>query len=416
MEQDWFLAAGFGLFVHWSHCAQQGRELSWPLVGGTTALAHSHPVPVDEWYAHALDFDPRPGAPTEWAERAAVAGARYLVLTTKHHDGFALWPTSTSDFHIGNAAYGGDLVGEYVDATRAAGLRVGLYFSLSDWHHPDYPAFRDDMLPYQFIGYPRPTPEAWNRFTDDLFTQLSELLSQYGTIDVLWFDGGWERTPVEWRAGELEAHIRALQPGILINDRLPGVGDFTTPEQFVPPEAPDGPWETCLTMNESWGWVPDDLDLKSAHTLVRVLAETVGRGGNLLLNVSPMADGSLPAVQVERLDALARWMHQNGEAVHDTRPGLEPWQFYGPSTRRGDSVYLISVLAPTETLTVRGVPIRRIDGVRHVGSDTPLESRGRCTVLDELLSPDPIGELEIAVPASLVDDLATVIELRITPA
>jgi alpha-L-fucosidase len=415
MGQDWFLDAGFGLFVHWSHCSQQGRELSWPLVGGTTALPHSHPVPVDEWYSHALDFDPRPGAPVEWAERGAAAGARYLVLTTKHHDGFALWPTATSDFHIGNAAYGGDLVGEYVDATRSAGLRVGLYFSLSDWHHPDYPAFRDDMRPYQFIAYPRPSAEAWARFGDDLMTQLTELLTHYGTIDVLWFDGGWERTAAEWRSAELETHIRSLQPDIVINDRLPGVGDFTTPEQFVPPEAPEGRWETCLTMNESWGWVPDDLDLKSPHTLVRVLAEIVGRGGNLLLNISPTADGSLPPTQVERLDALTGWMHRNAEAIHDTRPGLEPWQFYGPSTRRADVVYLICVQRPYDTVTVRGVPIRRVEGARHLASDTPLAFRGRCTVLDELLNSDPVGELEITVPPALIDELATVVELRITP-
>lgn len=412
----WFRNAGLGVFVHWSQCSQHGRELSWPLVGGMATLPHSDAVSVDDWYADALAFNPRHGAVREFVDRVAAAGARYMVLTTKHHDGFAMWPTATSDFHIGNARYGGDLVGEYVEAVRAAGMRVGLYFSLSDWHHPDYPAFRDDMLPYAFIAYPRPEPEAWERFLGDLRAQLTELLTSYGTIDELWFDGGWERNAGEWRSRELETLIRDLQPDILINERLPGVGDFTTPEQFVPAEAPEGLWETCLTMNESWGWVADDHDLKSPHGLVRILTETVGRGGNLLLNVSPMGDGSLPANQIERLDAITRWMGDHAEAIHDTEAGLEPWQFYGPSTRRGDRIFLHLVQRPYDSVTVRGVPIKRIAGVRHLASDTPLEFRGRCTVMDELFNADPHGELEIAMPLGLIDDLATVIELQIESA
>ena len=141
--------------------------------------------------------------------------------------------------------------------------------------------------------------------------------------------------------------IRELQPGIVINDRLPGVGDFDTPEQFVPPEPPARAWETCLTMNESWAWNPSDREYKSARALVHTLCEVAGRGGNLLLNVSPMGDGSLPPEQAERLDAIARWMDAYGESIHDTEPGLAPWQFYGPSTRRGDRIYLHLLSRPT---------------------------------------------------------------------
>jgi alpha-L-fucosidase len=338
---------------------------------------------------------------------------RYVVLTTKHHDGFCMWPTATTDFHIGNTRYGGDLVGEYVEATRAAGLHVGLYYSLADWHHPDYPAFTDEMGPYPFIAYPRPGDEAWGRFTDTMFEQLRELLTGYGPIDLLWFDGGWERTAEEWRASELERFLRQLQPDLLINDRLPGAGDYVTPEQFVPPEAPGERWETCLTMNETWGWCPDDTEYKSATALVHTVCEVAGRGGNLLLNVSPMADGHLPTPQLDRLEAIGRWMYEHGGAIHDTVPGLEPWQFYGPSTRRGDRIYLHLLMRPYESVTVRGIPIRRVENVYLVGSGAELEWRGRCSVLDELLNADPIGEIEILLSEEQHDDLATVIAIDV---
>jgi alpha-L-fucosidase len=409
-DRDWFDGAGLGLFVHWTHSSVAGRELSWPLVGGGPSLPHSGECTVAEYYASVDAFDPSPGAPAEWCAAARAAGARYAVLTTRHHDGYALWPSAHASLRSSR-----DLVGEFVDACRAEDLRVGFYLSLSDWHHPDYPAFTDEMRPYAFIAYPRPEPEAWARYVDDLFGQVRELLTGYGPVAVLWFDGGWERTPDEWRATELEALIRQLQPDILLNERLPSVGDYTTPEQFVPPAPPEGRWETCLTMNESWGWVPADTDYKSPRALVHALCETVGRGGNLLLNVGPRGDGSLPPIQADRLAALARWMDRNGEAVHDTGPGLEPWQWYGPSTRRGDRTYLFCVQRPYDTVTVRGLPVRRVERVIEVGSGQELGWTSRCSILDDLFNADPQGEITIEVPEALVDPLATVLALDLGP-
>ena len=172
------------------------------------------------------------------------------------------------------------------------------------------PTIRRSPTPIARIATARcrkPTPEQWQRFTAVLFAQIEELLTDYGRIDLLWFDGGWERSVEAWRSAELEARIRTLQPEILINDRLPGSGDFDTPEQFVPPQPPARPWETCLTMNDSWGWNPTDTHYKSARALVHTLCEVAGRGGNLLLNVSPTGDGSLPPAHVERLDAIS-WL------------------------------------------------------------------------------------------------------------
>lgn len=413
---SWFAGARFGMFVHWGHVSQRGWEISWPLVGGLRNLPHCQDVPADEYHAGAASFAPRPASPRRWMDLARRAGMRYAVLTAKHHDGFAMFDTRASDFSVARSAYGGDLVREYVDAAREAGLAVGLYFSLCDWHHPDYPAFRDEHRPYLFGRQTRPTPEQWARFADFLFAQLRELLTGYGKIELLWFDGGWERSAAEWRSPELEAMIRSLQPDILINDRLPGAGDFDTPEQFVPPAPPARAWETCLTMNESWAWNPADRDYKSARDLVHTLCEVAGRGGNLLLNVSPTADGSLPAEQVERLQAIAAWMSRHAAAIHDTSPGLEAWQFYGPSTRRGNRIYLHLLSRPYESVTVRGLPIRRIARVRELGGGRRLDFATRCPVVDQLFNPDPTGEATIHVPADAIDPLATVLELELADA
>ena len=339
---------------------------------------------------------------------------RYAVLTTKHHDGFSMFPTRAGDFSIAATPYGGDLVREFVDAARDAGLRVGFYYSLSDWHHPDYPPFTDADRPYRMGMAPRPTHDQWQRYQAFLFAQMRELLTQYGPIDLLWFDGGWERSSEEWRTRELRDLIGTLQPAALVNDRLPGFGDFDTPEQFIPPQPPARAWETCLTMNDSWGYNPSDTQYKSARELVHMLCEVAGRGGNLLLNVSPMGDGRLPTEQIERLDAIADWMDAYGTSIHDTQPGLEAWQFYGPSTRRGERIYLHLLQRPYDSVTVRGLAIRHVRSVRELRTGTSLTFRTRCAVADQLFNADPNGELIIDVPEALLDPLATVLEIEMS--
>jgi alpha-L-fucosidase len=408
---DWFAGARLGLFVHWDHASAQGLELSWPMVGGVFALPKCQDVSVAEYDRSATTFDPDAWEPRALAALARRAGAGYGVFTAKHHAGYAMYPTAQSDWSVAASPCRRDLVREWVEALRAEGLRVGLYFSLSDWHHPDYPAFTDDSRPY-VPGFSPPVPplEQADRYRAFLRAQLRELLTNYGPIDVLWFDGGWERPPEWWGSEELEAMIRGLQPDIRINDRLPGVGDFATPEQFVPPEPPDGPWETCLTMNDSWGYVPTDTDYKSVRELVHTLSEVASRGGNLLVNVSPTGSGALPPPQLERLQGLAEWMALHGESILGTEPGLAPWQFYGPSTRRGNVFYLHLLLRPYTTVSVRGVPVRRVREVRVLGPDRPLEFRFRTAVLDQL-NADPTGELIVAVPEDALDPLATVLRV-----
>jgi alpha-L-fucosidase len=409
----WFDTARFGLFVHWGHSSQQGIELSWPLVGGNFALPKCADVPVDAYHSSAATFCPAEWDARKFAALARRTGARYAVLTTKHHDGFSMWPTRQSDFSIASTPYRRDIVREFADALRAEGLRVGFYYSLIDWHHPDYPAFRDGDKPYRFDALPRPTAEQWERFTKFMFAQIRELLTEYGTVDLLWFDGHWERFPEQWKAVALTAMIRELQPDILINDRLPGAADFVTPEQFVPPQPPSERWETCLTMNDSWGYAPSDRDYKSATSLIHTLCEVAGRGGNLLLNVSPTGAGTLPPEQSERLAAIGGWMEKHSASIAGTTAGLEPWQFYGPSTRRDDTVYLHLLMKPYESVAVRGLPIKRVRSVQCLGAGIDLAFRTRCAILDQFANDDPLGEVTIDVPGDVLDPHATVLELRI---
>jgi len=409
---SWFASARFGLFVHWSHSSQRGLELSWPLVGGLPVLPFCQDVPAEDYHATARTFAPSPESPREWAKLARRLGMQYAILTAKHHDGFALFDTTLSDFSVGRR----DVVRAFVDAVRDEGLRVGLYFSLSDWHHPDYPAFTDADRPYVLGLGRRSSPEAWRRFTAFMHGQVRELLTRYGPIDVLWFDGGWERTADEWRTPELHELIRSLQPDVLVNDRLPAFGDFDTPEQFVPAEPPGRAWETCMTVNESWGFNPADTRFKSGRQLVHTLCEVAGKGGNLLLNVGPMGDGRVQPEVLARLAVVERWMARNVDSIVGTEPGLAPWQFYGPSTRRGDIIYLHLLMRPYDAVTVRGMPVRRVRRVRALASGNELAWTSRASVVDTLFNADPLGELRIEVRDAMIDECATVIALEIDPA
>ena len=409
---DWFADARFGLFVHWGIYSAAHREPSWPLVGSNLALPRSRSLSVAEYYEAASAFAPRPDAAREWTELAASAGMTYAVMTTKHHDGWTLFPSDHSSFGVTQTLGGRDLVAEYVDACRASGLRVGLYFSLADWHHPDYPAWRDDMAPYGFVNVPRSAPDAWARFRSDMEGQLRHLLTEYGTIDLLWFDGGWERSAEEWGSADLAAMIRELQPGIMINDRLPGVPGYITPEQAVPEPAPDEPWETCLTMGESWGLVDDD-DRKTAAELLITLADVASRGGNLLLNVAPDGEGRVAGWQRERLEEIARWMSANASSIAGTAAGLAPWQFSGPTTSTADRqvVHLICTMQPREIVLLRGVRGRRITRVRVLSSGQVLPFELRIGALDRIFNPDPACTVVIDVSAAAFDGPMPVIEV-----
>jgi alpha-L-fucosidase len=412
---NWFNHAGLGLFVHWDHASQQGLELSWPLVGrwqwpGYDAIdIESDDVTPEQYYSSAATFDPVRWDAAGLARRARELGARYVVFTTRHAAGYSMFHTKHSDFSVEHSPFGRDVTRELIDAVRAEGLRVGVYYSLPDWHHPDYPAFTLADRPYRRDGLRRSSPEQWGRYLRYLHDQLTELLTQYGQIDLLWFDGDWERTTEEWHADQIRLLAKSLQPRVVINDRLPAHGDYVTPEQVMPIEPLPGPWELCLTMSESWGYRPADHRRKSARQLAVYLSETAGNGGNLLLNVGPDGLGELPAWQVERLDALTAWTRRHGEAVLGVRPGRAGVRFHGPVTERDDTVYLHLVMRPAGEVVARGLPVKRIRGVRLLATGEPLPFRTNVEVHNGVVPDEPSGELFVEFPGdsgALVDVIA----------
>jgi alpha-L-fucosidase len=423
-DSSWFRGLGLGVFIHWGHASTRGWELSWQMTGGVQLQEPAlEPVGCNEYFDNAAGFNPAGFDPAAWAELAWRAGARYVVFTAKHHDGFAMFDTELSDYSITkHAEFGRDITRDVVDAFRERGFRIGLYFSIIDWHHPDYPRYTDETIskPYVVGSYPRASPEKWERYRQFMLGQLDELLTGYGPLDLVWLDGEFEHTREEWRFDEIREHIRNKQPGALVNDRCVGHGDFATPEQQLPAVAPGGLWETCVTMNSTWGYVPWDDSWKSPVTLLHAAIEAASMGGNLLLNLGPRGDGSLPREAVERLEALAGWFENHGESVHGTEPGLELWQFHGPSTRRtgpdGSSrLYLHLTARPYERVVVRGLPVDRIAAVRLLGTGQSLAFTVHPRLKDlHARSTDPLGELHVEVDPGLLDPLCTVLVADLT--
>jgi alpha-L-fucosidase len=425
------VGAGLGLFVHWDHASQQGIEISWPLVGRSIipgAAGVEDFVTVEQYQSSASTFDP-----TEWdavtlAGLAKRAGATYVVFTARHHAGYSMFHTAHSDFGIEHSPFGRDITREFVDAIRAEGIRVGIYYSLPDWNHPDYPPFEMSDRPYPDEHWPsaglpenagtpvaddrhrRPTPEQWSRYQSYLRGQLTELLTNYGVIDLLWFDGEWERSEQEWDSAGLRATIKALQADVVINDRLLGQGDYQTPEQGFPVIAPEGPWELCLTIGQMWAWRPGDVDNKSSRSLVATLIEVVSRGGNLLLNVGPKGDGSLNESQVTTLGQIGGWMDLHSESVIGVSPSVGV-DFYGPSTARPGTLYLHLLAQPVEQTIVRGIPVRRVRRVRLLATGEELPFTVNFEVHEQASRDDePLGEMIIpaALPSGALIDVIAV--------
>ncbi|MEV4042183.1 alpha-L-fucosidase [Streptomyces sp. NPDC049744] len=374
--QPWFNDAKLGIFVHYGIYSVEGVPESWSLFDGV--MPHGQYMrQLDRFTASAFDA-------AAWARLFARAGAGYAVLTARHHDGVALWDTQLSDLNVVRRSPAGrDLVAEYASAMRDSGLRVGLYYSHSHWNHPDYASVRHPRPPHPELvasPYVSPSPgaedpRAWNRYLDYRDGQVRELLTRFSP-DLLWFDGEWERSADQWRMAELAQVIRDLAPETVCNSRLLGHGDYATPEQGLPISAPEGDWELCLTVNDSWGYRPHDVNHKTVGQLVRYFAQTIGMGGNLLLGVGPRADGTVPPEQARRLEGLGDWIRRHSEAVHASVAGLPPGHHYGPSTLAPDrrTLYLICFDPPSETVCVRGLrnAVRR---VTVLGAGTELAHR-----------------------------------------
>ncbi len=320
--------------------------------------------------------------PHAWAELFARAGARYAVLTARHHDGVALWESAQGGLDVvRHTPAGRDVLAGYADALRERGLKVGLYYSHSDWNHPDYASLRHpepDEEPANPLAHAQPgqeDPAAWARYLAYRDGQVGELVDRYRP-DLLWFDGECERTEEQWGLDALATRILAGNPDTVLNARMLSHGDYATPERGVPLQAPDGPGELCLTVNDSWGFQHQDHNHKSVRQLVRYFTETISAGGNLLLDVGPREDGTIPAEQAERLTGLGAWIARHAEAVYGTGAGLPPGHHYGPSTLSADrrTLYLVCFDTPRETVSVRGLR-NRVRRVSVLGTGAELGHR-----------------------------------------
>jgi alpha-L-fucosidase len=320
----WWHEARFGMFVHWGLYSQLGRH-EW--------VMNRERIPIAEYEKLADTWKPGEWPMREWAKLAVDAGMKYVVLTTKHHEGFCLWDTEQTPYNAVRRGPGRDLVRPFVEACREAGLKVGFYYSLMDWHHPDGARCARDAA-------------ARRRFLD--FTQgcVRELMSNYGKVDILWYDVSWPLTsPKLWESAKMNAMVRRLQPGIIINNRSQLDEDFGTPEEQIVAENPGRAWEACMTFNGSWGYFPTapDSDWHSSRAVIGMLQTVTAEGGNLLLNIGPAPDGTVPLLAPERLLPVGRWLARHGEAVYGKvdryRPQLERFLNHGAWTLAGTTAY-----------------------------------------------------------------------------
>ncbi|MFP4054192.1 MAG: alpha-L-fucosidase [Phycisphaerae bacterium] len=358
MMQEWFEKAKLGIFLHWGIYAVKGIPESWSFYRGD--------ISYEDYMSQLEEFTAENYDPAAWAKLFAQAGADYAVLTAKHHDGVALWDTDLSDLNVVDATPAGrDLIGPYCEALRAEGIKVGIYFSHLDWSHPDYPSVRphdrtiDDPGQLNPRGYAtgEEEPARWERFLEFHRGQLEELCRRYQP-DLLWFDGDWERDDEQWRMAELRELLHQWCPHVVLNSRMRGHGDYATPEQGLPVRAPEGPWEFCMTMNNSWGYqVRDEGRDKSLRQLVWYYVECISRGGKLLLDIGPYADGSLQPDQNRRLQEIGEWTHKYDEALHGTVAGLPEGLFAGGSTLSEDrrTLYLFLYDPPQGPVPVKGI-------------------------------------------------------------
>ncbi len=362
-RMQWFEDAKLGIFIHWGIYAVDGIAESWSF--------HNGQISYKDYMKQLSGFTASHYNPDAWAKLFKESGARYAVLTAKHHDGVALFPTKLSHLNVVEKTPAGrDLIGPYCKALRKNGLKVGLYFSILDWSYPDYPNWTKTVRRYD----PKKDPARWNRFVKFYQGQVKEICTWYKP-DLLWFDGGWEFPPEMLRTKETREEINRMLPNVIVNSRLRGYGDYATPEQGLPVHRPKSRWwELCMTTNNSWGYQPKDQNYKSVNEIIRIFADCIANGGNLLLDVGAKPDGTFPKKQVEILKSLGRWTHKNAEAIYGTREGIPRDYFSGPSTLSKDkkTLYLFVACKPHGPVFLKGVK-NKIQGIRVVGTKTQLK-------------------------------------------
>ena len=471
-KMQWFADAKLGIFIHWGIYAVEGTSESWSF--------HSRNTTYPYYMSQLKGFGAEKYDPKAWAALIKESGAQYAVITTQHHDGVALWdtkqltpntPWSLSSKEplkmqkpalwneklplsvVAQSPAKRDVIAPFASALREQGLKFGAYYSLLDWSHNDYPGFYNDQGRYKLAE----DPIRWQRFLQFMHGQIDELSAQFHP-DLFWFDGDWEHSNAEWNAPKIRQDILAANPNAIMNGRLQGYGDYATPEQNMPITKPmlmgsDGklhnsPWELCLTSNDNWGWRPNDTIMKTSNEVIRIFAECLGMGGNLLLDIGPKADGSITWEQTRLLKDLGRWTSKHAEAIYGSLAGLPAGHFYGPSTMSKDSTILYLFITQVQGMSKEDKYIEEeeledaINEVLGKSGEDAIEIDGvsgmKCSVMvkglrneiesvqvlgtDFVIKPKVVGKISwssvpgtvfIDVPFDALDEQVTVLKLKL---
>jgi alpha-L-fucosidase len=387
-RMKWFLHDRFGMFIHWGLYAIPARG-EW--------VRNAERITSEEYYKYFEEFNPKSFDARKWAALAKKAGMKYAVLTAKHHDGFCLFDSRYTDFKATNTPFGRDIVAEYLKAFRDEGIKVGLYYSLLDWYHPDYPHYSDSVHPMRGNPEYKDAVHNFDNYLDYMHSQVEELCTNYGKIDVLWFDYSYDDMRGEkWRSTKLINMVRSHQPDVIIDNRLEVSGegfgsiatdnptaysgDFVSPEQIIPPKGilnergEPLAWESCITMNNHWGYHRYDKDFKSSKVIIRKLVECVSKGGNLLLNVGPDANGVIPEESAGILCEIGSWMEKNSDSIYGcTHADLEKPE-YGRITRKGNKYYFHITEELIGPIPIYGFRKEQIEKIRLLatGAEIPI--------------------------------------------
>ncbi|HSA04221.1 MAG TPA: alpha-L-fucosidase [Tenuifilaceae bacterium] len=398
-KMDWFSDAKLGIFIHWGIYSLGNTSESWAF--------HNKRVSHTDYMAQLDSFTANNYKPEYWAEIIKNSGARYSVITSKHHDGVSLWDTKQNNLStVHKTPAKRDLLKPFVSALKKNGIKVGIYYSLIDWTHPDYPEFLKDSSKYKIED----RPEKWQSFLKFCHGQIDELSAQFSP-DLFWFDGDWEHNAEEWQASQIRTNILNHNPNAIINGRLQGFGDYDTPEQNFPVTRPNLKyWELCMTMNDSWGYQKNDNNYKTPYEIITIFADAISMGGNLLLDITPMQDGSIPKIQIETLEEIGNWTNKHQEAIFGTLGGMPQGHFYGPSTISKDSIslYLFIPAKTSGSIVVKGLN-NSIKSITVVGDSTKLNHK----IVGKISWSHVPGLVYIDIPENVQDKYMSVIKLEL---
>ena len=395
-DLQWWRDARFGLFIHWGPVSLKGTEIGW---------SRGREIPIEVYDNLYKDFNPVKFNAAEWVRIAKAAGTKYIVITSKHHDGFAIFDSKYTDYDITSTPFKRDVLKELARECKKQNIKLCFYHSIIDWHHPDYlPRGAGDMRPAEGAVF--------ERYVTYMKNQLSELLTNYGPIGILWFDGEWDPTWTPEQGEALYAYVKSLQPHIIINNRvgkgragMEGItqagqfpGDYDTPEQQIGKFNIDRPWETCMTICQQWAWKPDDR-LKPLKECIHTLVRAAGGDGNLLLNVGPMPDGRIEQRQADRLKEMGDWLKKYGESIYKTRGGPFKPGSWGASTYKNKTVYIHILNWSNDVIVLPPIPKKIIK--------TSVLTGGAATIKQTNES------IEISLPKDFRHELDTIVALHL---